>query len=134
MLTTLSMRTPSKKINTLDMQLYGCILFYLWDMDNVFKALADPNRRKLLDQLFVKDGQTLSELCETLTMTRQAVTKHLGLLEQANLVVTQWQGREKRHYLNPIPIRLIYDRWIDKFRDHQVTALVDLKTQLEEEK
>lgn len=101
-------------------------------MDKVFKALADSSRRKLLDQLFTKDGQTLSELCESLTMSRQAVTKHLALLEQAHLVVTQWQGREKRHYLNPIPIRLIHDRWIDKFQERHAAALVELKNRLEE--
>lgn len=101
-------------------------------MDKVFRALADPTRRGLLDQLFVKDGQLLSELCENAGMTRQAVTKHLLLLEQANLVVTRWQGREKRHYLNPVPIQQIYNRWIDKFREHHVSALVELKNQLEE--
>jgi DNA-binding transcriptional ArsR family regulator len=114
------------------MQPFGCI-YYSRDVDKVFKALADSSRRKLLDQLFLNDGQTLSELCETLTMSRQAVTKHLTLLEQANLVVTQWQGREKRHYLNPVPIRLIHDRWIHKFKEHHVTALVKLKNKLEED-
>ena len=102
-------------------------------MDKVFKALADPTRRRLLDQLFAQDGQTLTELCANLSMTRQAVTKHLGLLEEANLVLTQWRGREKQHYLNPVPIRLVYDRWTSKFRQHHVTALVKLKDQLEEE-
>jgi DNA-binding transcriptional ArsR family regulator len=102
-------------------------------VDKVFKALADSSRRKLLDQLFLKDGQTLTELCETLTMSRQAVTKHLALLEQANLVITKWQGREKLHYLNPVPIRLIHDRWIHKFKEHHLTALVDLKNKLEED-
>ena len=102
-------------------------------MDKVFKALADPTRRTLLDQLFAEDGQTLSGLCARLSMSRQAVTKHLGLLEEANLVVTQWQGREKHHYLNPVPIRLVYDRWTDKFREHRVAALVELKSRLEEE-
>ena len=102
-------------------------------MDKVFKALADPTRRRLLDQLFTEDGQTLTELCASLSMTRQAVTKHLGLLEEANLVVTQRQGREKCHYLNPVPIRLVYDRWTNKFREHRVAALVELKSRLEEE-
>ncbi len=102
-------------------------------MDKVFKALADASRRKLLDQLFLKDGQTLSELCQTLTMSRQAVTKHLTLLEQANLVVTQWQGREKLHFLNPVPIRLIHNRWIHKFQEHHIMALVELKNKLEED-
>ena len=102
-------------------------------MDEVFKALADPTRRRLLDQLFAKDGQTLTDLCANLSMTRQAVTKHLVLLEGANLVIVQWRGREKHHYLNPVPIRLIYDRWTSKFREYHVSTLVSLKDQLEEE-
>jgi len=103
-------------------------------VDNVFKALADPNRRKLLDELRKTNGQTLSELCEHLDMTRQAVTKHLALLEAANLIATVWRGREKLHYLNPLPIHQIYDRWINKFERHQVRALDELKKRLEEKK
>lgn len=100
-------------------------------MDAVFKALADPSRRKLLDQLYTQNGQTLSELCEHLDMTRQAVTKHLALLEAANLVVTIRQGREKLHYLNPAPIHEVYDRWIRKYDRHRLEALGDLKKSLE---
>ena len=103
-------------------------------MDKVFKALADPNRRQLLDHLHAKNGQTLSELCEHLDMTRQAVTKHLALLEAANLVVTVWCGREKLHYLNPVPISEIYERWIGKYERHRLRALDDLKKGLAERK
>ncbi len=110
------------------MQLNSCIMV---SMDAVFKALADPSRRKLLDQLYAQNGQTLSELCEHLDMTRQAVTKHLVLLEAANLVVTVRQGREKLHYLNPAPIHEIYDRWIRKYDRHRLEALGDLKKSLE---
>ncbi len=102
------------------------------DMDKVFKALADPNRRHLLDRLHANNGQTLGELCEHLDMTRQAVTKHLAVLEAANLVVTVWRGREKLHYLNPVPINEIYERWIGKYERHRVRALHDLKKALEE--
>jgi DNA-binding transcriptional ArsR family regulator len=100
-------------------------------MDTVFKALADPTRRTLLDRLFAKNGQTLSELCEQLGMTRQAVTQHLALLEAANLVVTVWRGREKLHYLNPTPIHEIYERWISKYERHRLEGLSDLKRSLE---
>ncbi|MDI3258694.1 MAG: metalloregulator ArsR/SmtB family transcription factor [Sinobacteraceae bacterium] len=100
-------------------------------MDKVFKALADAGRRKLLDQLRLRNGQTLTELCEHLDMTRQAVSKHLRRLEAAHLVVTQWQGREKRHYLNPVPIHDIYERWIDKYERHRLSALAELKRRLE---
>lgn len=103
-------------------------------MDSVFKALADPNRRKLLDELHKSNGQTLSELCEQLDMTRQAVTKHLALLEAANLIAIVWRGREKLHYLNPVPIQEIYDRWISKFERHRLRALNELKKRLEEKK
>jgi DNA-binding transcriptional ArsR family regulator len=103
-------------------------------VDKVFKALADPSRRKLLDQLHANNGQTLSELCEHLDMTRQAVTKHLALLEAANLVATVWRGREKLHYLNPVPIQEIYDRWISKYERHRLRALHELKKGLEEGK
>ena len=106
------------------------------DDDLVFKALADPTRRLMLDALFTKGGRTLGELeqvvAERTEMTRFGVSKHLKLLEQADLVVSRKQGREKLHYLNPVPIRLIHDRWIDKFTQHHVTALADLKRQLED--
>ncbi|MDE2181692.1 MAG: helix-turn-helix transcriptional regulator [Alphaproteobacteria bacterium] len=102
-------------------------------MDAVFKALADPTRRRLLDRLQARNGQTLSELCEEMEMSRQAVTKHLVLLEEANLVATQWRGREKLHFLNPVPINEIADRWIGKYERHRVRALADLKRRLERE-
>ena len=102
------------------------------DDDRVFKALADPTRRFLLDRLFVRDGRTLTELESELEMTRFGVMKHLRLLEDAGLVVARRSGREKLHFLNPVPIRLIHDRWIDKYREHRVSALVDLKNELEE--
>jgi DNA-binding transcriptional ArsR family regulator len=101
-------------------------------MDKVFKALADPTRRKLLDRLHAENGQTLGELCERLAMTRQAVTKHLGLLEEANLVATVRRGREKLHYLNPVPIHEIAERWIGKFERPRLDALSQLKKQLEQ--
>jgi len=101
-------------------------------MDKVFKALADATRRKLLDRLQAENGQTLGELCERLAMTRQAVTKHLVLLEQANLVATVRRGREKLHYLNPVPIHQIAQRWIGKFERSRLDALGDLKKKLEE--
>jgi len=104
------------------------------DTDKVFKALADSSRRQLLDQLHANNGQTLGELCEHLDMTRQAVTKHLRLLEEANLVVCVWRGREKLHYLNPIPIGEIFDRWVGKYERQRVKALTDLKKALEENK
>ncbi len=100
-------------------------------MDKVFKALADATRRKLLDRLQAENGQTLGELCERLAMTRQAVTKHLVLLEEANLVVTVRRGREKLHYLNPVPIHEIAERWIGKFERHRLQALSELKKKLE---
>ena len=102
-------------------------------MDAVFKALADPTRRALLDALHARNGQTLSELSERPDMTRQAVTKHLGILEAANLVVSEKRGREKLHYLNPVPIHEIADRWIDKFERGRLRALADLKRKLEKE-
>lgn len=103
-------------------------------MNTVFKALADPSRRKLLDELRKNNGQTLGQLCEHLDMTRQAVTKHLLILETANLIATVWQGREKRHYLNPMPLHEIYERWIGKYERHRLQALSDLKKGLEERK
>ena len=102
------------------------------DEDFVFKALADPTRRHLLDRLFVRDGRTLSELESEQSMTRFGVMKHLRVLENAGLIVTRREGREKLHFLNPVPIRLIHDRWIDKYTEHQVTALANLKTELED--
>ena len=102
------------------------------DDDLVFRALADPTRRFLLDQLFLRDGRTLTELESELEMTRFGVMKHLRILEGAGLVVSRRAGREKLHYLNPVPIRLIHDRWIDKYTEHRVSALAELKTQLEE--
>ena len=102
------------------------------DDDRVFKALADPTRRFLLDRLYERDGRTLGELESELEMTRFGVMKHLRLLEDAGLVVTRRSGREKLHYLNPMPIRLIHDRWIDKYRERYASALADLKNELEE--
>jgi DNA-binding transcriptional ArsR family regulator len=101
--------------------------------DKVFKALADSSRRRLLDRLAGDNGQTLGELCRDIDMTRQAVTKHLRILEEARLVTTFWRGREKLHYLNPVPINRIAERWIGKFERHRVQALDDLKTALEEQ-
>lgn len=101
------------------------------DDDAVFKALADPTRRFLLDLLFARDGRTLGELEGEVEMTRFGVMKHLRVLEDAGLVVTRRAGREKKHFLNPMPIRLIHDRWIDKFTEGRVSALADLKATLE---
>src|SRR5882724_13351473 len=112
-----------------DMQPFGCI--YSQPVDKVFKALADSSRRKLLDQLHANNGRTLSELCEHLDMTRQAVTKHLALLEAANLLAVVWHGREKLHFLNPVPIHEIYERWISKYERPQLQALSDLKKHFE---
>ena len=103
------------------------------DDDRVFKALADPTRRFLLDRLFARDGRTLTELESELEMTRFGVMKHLRVLEDAGLVVVRRQGREKLHFLNVVPIRLVHDRWIDKFTERRVSALTDLKRQLEED-
>lgn len=112
------------------MQPFGCIISAM-DTDKVFKALADPSRRELLDQLFAQNGQTLGELCAHLAMARQSVSKHLALLEEANLIVTVWRGREKLHYLNPVPIQEIYDRWIGKYERARLQALSALKENLE---
>jgi DNA-binding transcriptional ArsR family regulator len=101
------------------------------DTDVLFKALADPGRRKLLDVLHANDGRTLTELCEHLDMTRQAVTQHLDLLEAANLVATMRSGREKLHFLNPVPLQEIYERWIAKFEKPRLKAISDLKRRLE---
>ena len=103
------------------------------DDDLVFKALADPTRRALLDRLFERDGRTLSDLESGQDMTRFGVMKHLRILEDAGLVVTRKEGREKFHFLNPIPIRLIHDRWIDKYTEGHASALVDLKHELEQD-
>jgi DNA-binding transcriptional ArsR family regulator len=103
------------------------------DLDKVFKALADPGRRLLLDRLHAKSGQTLGELCGHLEMTRQAVAKHLAVLEEANLVAVLWQGREKLHYLNPVPIHEISERWIGKFERGRLRVLAELKKRLEGE-
>ena len=103
------------------------------DSDKVFKALADPARRLLLDRLHEENGQTLGRLCDQMGMTRQAVTKHLKVLEEASLVVPIWKGREKLHYLNPAPIHEIADRWIHKFERERLRALADLKAKLEGE-
>src|ERR1700712_3173172 len=101
------------------------------DDDLVFKALADSTRRFLLDMLFQRDGRTLTELESSLEMTRFGVMKHLRVLEDAGLIVTRKSGREKLHFLNPVPVRLIHDRWINKFTERRVSALADLKAQLE---
>lgn len=102
-------------------------------MDAVFRALADQTRRQLLDNLHARNGQTLNALCAEMDMTRQAVTKHLAILEEANLVTTLRKGREKQHYLNPVPINEIAERWIGKFERHRLDALSDLKKRLERE-
>ncbi|MFI5936966.1 ArsR/SmtB family transcription factor [Actinoplanes sp. NPDC051494] len=103
------------------------------DDDRVFKALADPTRRLLLDLLFTREGRTLTELETQVEMTRFGVAKHLKVLEEAGLVTVRRSGREKLHFLNPVPIRLIHDRWIDKFTERHVTAHADLKNALEDE-
>jgi DNA-binding transcriptional ArsR family regulator len=102
-------------------------------MDAVFKALADPTRRQLLDELFARDGQTLTELESQVAMTRFGVMKHLKVLEQANLVTTKRRGREKLHFLNPVPIRLVHDRWVSKYAEPWAATLTGLKRRLEDE-
>lgn len=104
------------------------------NLDKAFKALADASRRELLDRLHAQNGQTLGQLCETLAMTRQSVTKHLAILEDAHLVVTLWRGREKLHYLNPVPLHEISTRWISKFERTRLDAIRELKKRLEEKK
>ena len=104
----------------------------MWGMDDVFRALADPTRRSLLDELFEEDGQTLSALESRLPMTRFGVMKHLKVLEEAGLVATRKRGREKLHFLNPVPIRLVHDRWVSKYAEPWAAALSGLKEQLEE--
>lgn len=112
------------------MQPSGCIIIHM-DIDTVFKALADPTRRQILDSLFETRGQTLNEICAHLSIKRQSVSKHLALLEAAGLIVIQWRGREKLHYLNPVPIQAIYERWIAKYERGRLEALTDLKRTLE---
>ncbi len=99
--------------------------------DQVFKALGDPTRTRILDLLHAENGQTLGQLCSQLEMTRQSATQHLGILEAANLVSVVWRGREKLHYLNPVPLHEVYERWVRKFEKHRLEVLHDLKNQLE---
>ena len=99
--------------------------------DKVFKALADPGRRILLDRLCVKNGQTLGQLCDAMEMTRQSVAQHLGVLEQANLISTVRRGREKLHFINPVPLYEVYERWVRKFEQGRLSLLHDLKNELE---
>src|SRR6195952_2417453 len=106
---------------------------YVWRMDAVFRALADPTRRSLLDELFRQDGQTLGALEDRFAMTRFGVMKHLKVLEEAGLVVTRRRGREKLHFLNPVPIRQVHDRWVSKYAEPWASALTGLKRDLERE-
>ncbi|MCW7461233.1 ArsR/SmtB family transcription factor [Leptospira limi] len=101
--------------------------------DLIFKAMADPNRRKVLDLLFSKNGQTLTQLCEKLDMQRQSATQHIEILVKANLVTVVWKGREKLHFLNPVPIYEVYERWVRKFEENRLGFLHEIKTQLEGE-
>ncbi|MBL0955532.1 MAG: helix-turn-helix transcriptional regulator [Leptospira sp.] len=101
--------------------------------DLIFKAMADPNRRKVLDLLFSKNGQTLTQLCEKLDMQRQSATQHIEILVKANLVTAVWKGREKLHFLNPVPIYEVYERWVRKFEENRLGFLHEIKTQLEGE-
>lgn len=101
------------------------------DADKVFKALGDPTRRRLLDLLCEQNGQTLGQLCEQLDMARQSATQHIGILEAANLVSTVWRGREKLHFINPVPLHEVYERWVRKFERRRLSLLHDLKKQLE---
>lgn len=103
------------------------------DADKIFKALGDPSRRKLLDQLYERNGQTLGELCEHLDMARQSATQHIGVLVAANLVSTGWRGREKLHFINPVPLHEVYERWVRKFECKRLSLLHDLKRELEGE-
>ncbi len=103
------------------------------DADKVFKALGDPTRRKLLDLLYERNGQTLGELCDRLDMARQSATQHIGILEAANLVSTVWRGREKLHFINPVPLHEVYERWVRKFERQRLSLLHDLKKELEGE-
>lgn len=103
------------------------------DADKIFKALGDPTRRKLLDQLCENNGQTLGQLCEHLDMARQSATQHIKILEAANLVSTEWRGREKLHFINPVPLHDVYERWVHKFERQRLSLLYDLKKELEGE-
>ncbi len=103
------------------------------DADKVFKALGDPTRRKLLDLLYERNGQTLSQLCAHLDMARQSAAQHIGILEAANLVSTVWRGREKLHFINPVPLHEVYERWVRKFERQRLSLLHDLKKELEGE-
>src|SRR6266516_2212201 len=126
---------PEKSsLQTMPLTCNQTVAYWARVMDEVFKALADASRRKLLDELRKENGQTLSELCAHLDMTRQAVTKHLVLLEKASLIAIAWRGREKLHYLNPMPLHEIYERWIGKYERHRLQALSDLKKGLEQTK
>src|SRR5580765_622358 len=120
------------------MQVFTCILYprtqvMAMHTDKVVKALGDPTRRKLLDLLCENNGQTLGQLCEQLEMARQSTTQHLGLLEEANLVSTVWRGREKLHFINPVPLHEVYERWVRKFERQRLSLLHDLKKELEGE-
>ncbi len=110
------------------MQPFSCIIVTL---DNIFKALADSSRRAILDSLYEQDGQTLNELCDIVSFSRQGLSKHLKILEEAGLVVTEWQGREKLHYLNPIPLQEISDRWVRKYARQRARSVITLKKALE---
>lgn len=120
-----------------DMQVFACIYWShkhepeRMDADKVFKALGDPTRRQLLDLLSERNGQTLGELCQHLAMARQSATQHLGILEQASLISTVRRGREKRHFINPVPLHEVYERWVRKFERQRLELLHDLKTELE---
>ncbi len=125
-------------MHTLDMQVNDCISSRhartrRMDADKVFKALGDPTRRRLLDLLCEKNGQTLGELCEHLDMARQSATQHIALLEAAHLVSTVWRGREKLHFINPVPLHEVYERWVRKFERQRLSLLHDLKQELEGE-
>jgi len=122
---------------TVDMQVFDCIMDSMvtgsTDIDKVFKALGDPTRVKVLDLLHERNGQTLGELCEHLAMSRQSATQHIGVLEAANLVTPFWRGREKLHFINPMPLHEVYERWVRKFERQRLSLLHDLKKQLEGE-
>jgi len=134
----LERKFPSCLFCQFDMQVNTCIMIAMTtrpadDADKVFKALGDPTRRLLLDLLCENNGQTLSELCEGLDMARQSATQHLGILEDANLVSTVRRGREKLHFINPVPLHEVYERWVRKFEMQRLTLLHDLKQELEGE-
>jgi DNA-binding transcriptional ArsR family regulator len=120
-----------------DMQAIACIMTPTttdrMDIDKVFKALGDPTRVKVLDLLYERNGQTLCELCEHLAMSRQSATQHIGVLEAANLVTAVWRGREKLHFINPMPLHEVYERWVRKFERQRLSLLHDLKQELEGE-